>query len=366
MSYKKLSPRILGAGLTAAIALAAGTAAADSGSAHITQLLTKEVSVKSNGQSYTSVAIPPLSLAAKVHIELDAGTAGRIHSWKTWLRVGKEGLASQYWLSMKQHAVSKSYAWNDRPKTVDRVETVAVPLGDLKLFLVGQCNTLANQLRDQGLGNKAIFGQDREIELQTRADFEFKSGGAGSGSPIIEATFPTAFKLVCKKWQGSQVPTVGGLTDTPAEVTQASMTIFEIAGLNGACKVKLSNVIQTDKPNATVKFRYEHNSGKKSDVKTVMTDHAKTTMFVHQYDIPNGPGDEIGMIRMVGVKPGFTSAWKPYHMDCAEGGPGGLAPNPSKPKVVVPLGSGDLTVAPKPGDAPKPIKAFRQKRTTGQ
>ena len=48
-------------------------------------------------------------------------------------------------------------------------------------------------------------------------------------------------------------------------------------------------------PNTTVKYHFEHSNGKKSDLKTVKTDHSKTAIDAHWYNVPKNPhGEEAG------------------------------------------------------------------------
>jgi hypothetical protein len=116
------------------------------------------------------------------------------------------------------------------------------------------------------------------------------------------------------------LPTASNGLTLVSGITKSSLTILEHSSrFNGNCKVTLSGVIETNLPNTTVKFQYEHTNGKLSDIKTVNTDHAKVAMFSNTYDVDNNPyDDEAGSIRIVGVSHAFKSAWKTYTMRCED------------------------------------------------
>lgn len=112
-----------------------------------------------------------------------------------------------------------------------------------------------------------------------------------------------------------------------------------MATLGGACMVKLTTAIITNTANATIKYRYVHSSGKKSKVFTAKTAGNKIAVVKNQWDIPNKAGIEKGWMRLDGVNVSFKSNRARYRMNCKSGGgTGGFAPNPTKPKVAVPLG----------------------------
>jgi hypothetical protein len=224
--------------------------------------------------------------------------------------------------------VGKSYGFGDRPTRVTKHIVMQAAPGYAKNFAVDVCNANVAALRAQGKSNPEIFGIDRTINVATSHKHELSyTNIADSDSwQISEApgSSPKQATIVCMKTNPQRVPPPQSY-EAPVTVTQSSLTIIEKATANGACKVILSGVVQTNLANREVKFRYEHSAGNKSDVKSVNTDHSKTTFFSHEYDVPNNAhGTETGFIRMVGTAPAFETQWKSYAMSCVNKAPGGL------------------------------------------
>lgn len=320
------APVLYGSALAAAIALAPGHARAwDSQQATVTGAVPAQLVVESNGSSYHSV-YGLANIVADVYIKIDTGTAGRVKSWKLWLGLTTEdGVDENY----PHYKVAKTYPWHDRPRRVDRTETVIVPAAAWGNFVKGRCNALADSLRGQGLGNTAIFGQDRKIELALVPFLHVDNSGAGSGSIMQQAAgWPGLHKidLVCKKWAGAAIPQASdSLAVPPAKVVNKGLSIYESATLNGSCRIRLDGWITTDRQQAEVRFRYRNQEGKESQVWTVNTGQSKTATFSHWYDIPNTEWTETGSVRMIGISHDFQSGWAQYSMNCVAGGPQTLA-----------------------------------------
>jgi len=312
----------LAAAFTTTPCLAAGW---DSKEATVTHVTSPQLVVESNGSSYHSVSAFA-NLVADVRVQIKTGTVGHVKSWKVWLGLATEnGAAENY----PHYNVAKSYPWYDRPRSVDRTETIIVPSAAWDDFAKARCNALADGLRAQGLGNTAIFGQDRKIVLAVVPHLDADNTGAGSGSIIEEAVSWQAQRkvdLVCKKWAGAAIPQASdSLAVPPAKVVNKGLSIYESATLNGSCRIRLDGWITTDQKHAEVSFRYRNQEGKQSQVWTVNTGESKTATFSHWYDVPNTGWTETGSVRMVGVSHDFQSAWAEYSMDCVEGGPQTLA-----------------------------------------
>lgn len=316
------------AALAAAVALTPCDASAwDFKEAWVASATPAQLIVESNGSSYHSVS-GLANIVADVHIRIGTGAVGHVKSWKLWLGLAVEnGAAENY----PHYNVAKSYPWYDRPRSVDRTETVIVPATAWDDFVKARCNALADSLRAQGLGNTAIFGQDRKIELAVMPFLDVDNTGAGSGSIIQEGVGWAAERkidLVCKKWAGAAIPQASdSLAPVPAKVVNKGLSIYEQATLNGSCKIRLDGWITTDRKHAKVSFRYRNQAGKQSEVWTVDSGESKTATFSHWYDIPNTEWTETGSVRIVGVSHDFETAWAQYSMDCVEGGPQTLTVN---------------------------------------
>lgn len=300
---------------------------ADSVNAVVTQITPRHIEVVGNGEEYTLINPSPLSpsLSPTIDIKVSSGS-GWIKSWQTWLMI-KSSFAQ---IEFKDHKVSKSYPWYDRPKNVHKVlNDISIPESEYAPFFVQQCNQLISRLKNNlGLSNQQIFSQDRTLEFyataKADADFtigfpEFDSTGhSESGAKIT---------LTCKKWQGPLIPTSDQsplvAEETVYVVTDSSLSLLPQSTLGGACNVTLSGVIKTLKPNAPVRFKYRHQDGhtgivKDSQVYEVSTDHTKTAMFSHQFDIKNLDGqDEHGTIQIIGVSPEFNTKKKLYELSCS-------------------------------------------------
>ncbi|MEO8022266.1 hypothetical protein [Polaromonas sp.] len=297
--------------------------------------------VESNGARYTRLSSAkhgnqPIQFNAHLQIQ---GGQDRVRKWSVAPRLSALGKTWGWDWSVNSGTsrppesdwgiVSKSYGHGDRPTNVDKFITMNVGRHYVESFAVDVCNAHAGTQRSQGKGNTAIFDSPYTLHIRTTSKYNITyTNIADTDSWQIFESEPDAeayAKVVCMKWAGAQVPPATSDLQAGIGVTQSSLTIIETATVNGACKVNLSGVIETNVTNAQVKFRYEHTNGTKSDIKTVTTDHSKTAFFSYKYDVPNNPnGGEAGSIRIVGVSPKFESAWKTYDMECRNPAPQGL------------------------------------------
>lgn len=325
---------------TFAAASATSASAYDTMSANVTGFSPSPLVVVSNGQDYTKLDVLGMTNMS-AHLEYDVGAAGRVHSWKvTPIIENGYGIASQV-QGLADFAASKSYGVGDRPKVVSKNVVMSIPAFKLNSAAVSMCNWKANSLREQGKSNAQIFGADQEVSFKMDVVLSVDASGSGSNNPIYEASPPKNVKVVCQKWQGAQVPTVGGLK-APIEIKKATMKLQEVATMGGTCMVKLTTAISTSEAGATLKYRFVHSSGKKSKTFTTKTAGNKIAVVNHQWEIPNKAGPETGWMQMEGVSPSFHSNKPSYSMNCRKAGAGGFVANPQKPKVRVPLGSNRL------------------------
>ncbi|MEE9332452.1 MAG: hypothetical protein V3U89_09530 [Methylophilaceae bacterium] len=296
--------------------------------------------VKSDGQKYTELSHerhPLMSWQIPARFKYEPGSNDRIKSYHLQLRMHWEHQGQ-----IKKFAgshVRESYRLGTRPKKVDH--NVSFPLGgsEIESFVVDACNTTANGFRNIGQSNDLIFSREHHVSARIYASHAIDT------QPVLPATFGTGgyflntkprATIVCMKAPAPTVATAGDL-QTSSGVTDTSLTVTEQSTLGGSCKINLSSAIKTNLPNTTVKYRFEHSNGKKSDLKTVKTDHSKTAMDTHWYDVPKNPhGEEAGSIRIIGVSHDFQSDWKPYNMTCNESGPNGLS-LVTKPTVQIDL-----------------------------
>jgi hypothetical protein len=321
--FGRFSPT-LGSIFTAAffaVSVAASPAYADTGYVSVNFINPGSIEVANDGSIYTAPVIPLISLSANLQVQLDAEVSGRVKNWKAWLKVKTE---NGFWVQFSNNSYSKSYPVGGRPKTVNTAAAINIPYGTIAPYAAAQCNVLADTLRGQGLSDAAIFAQDRIIPISVDGALSYEmTGAAGTSTPEEVHDYKT-FNLNCKAGQPTRVPPVANdPTRNIPDVEQASLTILEVSTLGGACKLNLSGVIVTKDANKQVKFRYKDDAGNQSDVKTVMTDHTKTVMFNHQYNLA-GTGNKQGKIRIAIVDDNFSSPWSNYDVNCNPNAPGGL------------------------------------------
>ena len=188
------------------------------------------------------------------------------------------------------------------------------------------CHDHRENLLSQGTNLYTILSNDWVVEKtafsQARTDFKIPlaTSGYANWSYLPWVNLPVKVKCKGDVAIAAKVAPLVATLDPNAlpKVDNASLTLIEQYGVSGMCKVKLSGVVQTNFKDTKVRFRYEHASGKKSEIHEVTTDHAKTAMFAHKYDIPVEEGPEGGSIRIIGVQPTFETGWKSYAMDCVK------------------------------------------------
>lgn len=307
--------------------LSSASVLADDVNFYFTNVQPDAIAVNSNGSEYTAVSGSGFgNIIAEARIDLDTEVGGHIKSWSVWLLLSSPAEYPTASLSLRDYSVGKSYGYWDRPKQVNETAQIVVPEAAYNNWIASQCNAMAQNLRNSGQSNKAIFRQDRSLVMAVRLGSSYDATGAGSNSWIEESATPAMVNITCKKWDGATAPVAGG--DVTTGLVSAQLTVIETYGPSGVCMLKLSGVLETANANTEVRYRYEDDQGHKSSVYTATTDHSQTAFFYQQYNLANNPdGAETGKVRVVGVNHGFASAWKPYSMNCVEPGATGLTAN---------------------------------------
>jgi hypothetical protein len=193
--------------------------------------------------------------------------------------------------------------------------------------MTAQCNALVERLQGEGLSQREIWGQDRQIRI--RAGLMFGVGFTaprGLRSQEVKPIPPPNVTLTCKQFAGAQGPGMGGLgsREPIIHVESARLEHSMIAGHSGVCRLNLDYTVRTNLPNVVVKFRLKDDKGRSSEVKTLTTNALKIANGSVSYDIPNEVGAEIGQIRMHGVSPDFLSNHIEYRVVCHTPPVGGL------------------------------------------
>ncbi len=289
-------------------------------SSSVVSIQTPTMIAGSNGKTYTHNKSG--NFKARIHVRMDAGFSGRFKSWRTWLSLGPDGILPTYWPEYQLGAYQQHYSSGDRPKRVNRTVDVFAQASEFEPLMLGQCNLLAKELRDQGLSNQEIFSQNREIKFFASSRLSYDQTGV-DGNEFIGASRTPEFKVLCEKHRN--LSGAGSIAQVPPQVTEVSTTLVEQPSLNGGeCRVRISGVFRTDRANTEIKYRYiytemDGSNKKVSNLKTTQTGHAKVAMTTDIYDIPIVDGRERGRIRIKSIQPNSVkSGWKNFDMNCSE------------------------------------------------
>lgn len=287
--------------------------------------------VSSDGQSYTGLnsSKHPLdywNIAALVSFSYHSDYI------KSWSGQIKMTIFDETWTGSK---IGKSYKVLHRPTSIYRQESFPITGSDIEQFAVQTCETNATIYRSNGASNQQIFSHEYSLPVEIYASSVFETKyKLGQAFETVNHYSPKTARIICMK---EPTPTVEIADDIQigSGVVDTSLNIIEQTTVGGACKVNLATVIESNLPNTTVQYRFEHSNGNKSDIKTVTTDHSKIAMDSHWYNIANNPNDlEEGQVRMIGVSHDFQSSWKSYSMDCKKPSTNTLS-LVTKPKVEV-------------------------------
>lgn len=322
--YKNLS-RIL---LALPILYATETLA-DDASAKTNYVSPQKFTVHSNGSSYGGSNLASNG-SANYRFELDAGVSGRVKSWKIWPSLGEYDSNRNTFKQLKELAHSKSYKLLKRPKKVNRVGGFVISKNTLEQEAVHRCNLMAIQMRSTGKTNTEIFSEDRKLKLFVKMNYQYDMSGVPSiGTNFIEGVPWTmgvnGIEVNCQGTRPDIQPATG-LVSNPSTVTDIDIVLTEDASFDGSrCRVNISGVIHTSKPDTDVKYRYTYippgsnPQYRYSIPKTVTTDHTKTVMFHEWHNVPIVAGRERGQIRIETLTPSKRNSHLRYFdMDCTQ------------------------------------------------
>ncbi len=335
MSQRNQNRRPLRLGLTGVAAFAsvlaiAEPALADVGRSKVTRLDSATITVRSDGESYTSLVEAPPAITGAIEVEFDAEVAGRVTFWEVWAELQAEDGSEQGgysvplipWVKYESYGHSRSYDAGNRPRRVHLTVTLNVPRAAYDSLAISACNALAYRLRNrQGLGNQEIFSQDRMIRVRAGTGHRWEMSGAAGiheTPPWVDSSDPHRDKVrvVCQK-APTQVPPVveEPAREKPEVKTAEILSVDESSGFIGGCTMKIDARITTNKTHEELRFRYVSDQGHQSDIKTVNTGGGTLAILQHEYDLPSD-GDYSGKVRIEGVSSNFVSAWKNYDLDC--------------------------------------------------
>jgi hypothetical protein len=232
-----------------------------------------------------------------------------VKSFRGWPKLA---MVEGVWHDFEDHSHSESYGL-PRPKTVMTGFGFNMPKADYAGFMVSACNFHADRLRQQGLSNSQIFGQDRTYKIAVWGGLEYEMSGLPNVIPLPDEvrswdSFPQV-TLTCQRDDSLDAPTA-------AVVSQAILVADAARGATGGgkCELQLTGLVVTQQPNLDVTFVYVDDKGKQSDLKKVTTEADGDIGFEHDY--PLSDGIESGKIRIVGQSHPFTSNWAAFEADC--------------------------------------------------
>ena len=230
-----------------------------------------QIEVTGNGTEY--VDVEGIGFGWRARINLECGTLGRVKAWEMAPLIEVAGVG---FLDFRLYGASETYPTFSRPKSVHRTESVVFPDVYIQNFAVSACNGHADLLREAGLANDSIFGQDHVIALRywVRAEVkttfdgdsiflptEFDSTSWGNVWTSIRFT-----EIVCKKWIAPPAPGSDDLTgDTEFELLGANLVLFPKTW-EGTCPKDMLIVVRVEgNLNGPVTVQIESTAGWKSD-----------------------------------------------------------------------------------------------------
>ncbi len=300
-----------------------GLSWADTGTAYVTGVAPSMLVVKSNGTSYTQLDAPSY-VKIFARLEYDTGVAGRIKGWRIQpVITNGYGIASEI-PGLGIYRQMHTYAIGHRPKFIHKNLMFPVMGSHFADRAVAMCNLKADYLRSQGKSDAWIFSQDRMVSFRVSVDYHVDANGAGSKKPILEGSGYTEIGVRCSRFMGPQVPVANTKLAVPTAVLKATMQVEEVVAPDGTCRIDTTTAISANKANAVIKYRFVHNSGKRSKVFVTKTQANKIAVVKHQWNLPDGPGPEQGWVRIEGVSPKFESNLGAYSMNCHGKGPIGV------------------------------------------
>lgn len=324
--------RFMAATVFGAAVTTAGPAAADSYSFDVVALNNPLITVASNIDEYTALQNGS-SIAGTIRVELDAGLSGRVKFWSTRPVMGYQSNESPGWVAAwgNFHTAGSSQSYSvPRPKSVDEQVPFSLLPEEYGSTMVAACENHADKLRDQGMSNTEIFGQDRWIQVAVSAWGDYEMTGI-EGAPFLpEVTGWNQYDKVTVICKGDPAD-LGPMAN---DITAATLNANDDQSVQGSCELQLSGSITSSEPNTQVKFLYVDDKGQQSNLKTVTTNAEGVAVFEHDYPVN---ANKSGKVRMIGQAPPFFSNWADYDVKC--GGPSNEKVSALPPKAAV------LTVA---------------------
>jgi len=217
------------------------------------------------GNSVEYVEVEDSGYVWSVPLDIKCGTWGRVKSWFLWPTIQVESIGT---LTLVQYEASKTYHWGARPKQVHWDDGVIILSAYAGAFAVEACNANAERLRQAGQSARTIFAAEHRIPLTfwVWGDFDYTFRPIEFDSVMDLVSEAHLSEIVCRKWEGPQVPGPGGIgAETEFELLSAAL-IISPRRYEGACPKDMLLVVRLEANlNGPVEVRIESTDGWKSE-----------------------------------------------------------------------------------------------------
>jgi hypothetical protein len=284
MKYRQVLPRSL---MIPALMLALpGVTHAAAGYVAVNNLKLPVIEVVGNGVEYTGIK-PAIGGGWQADLSIDTSGGARIKSWQVWPHVeGGIGLPE---IDLSEYAASQSYAFGNRPKSVNKTVGQLFPVAAIAEHAVARCNLNRMQLGAQGHSAADIFGQSHVLDfsdLRFRFDLDLTIGNTN----IFMEGGQHPYQVICLAHDATpKVPTAGAMASA-FQVTGAALSISPGHKLQSACPVELdfNGTIHTaGTVPTTVQYRFEWPTGERSTIFSAhVANPAEGVQVSHKMQIP--------------------------------------------------------------------------------
>lgn len=243
------------------------------------------IEVANNNAAY--IGVTAIGYGWEAEFSIDSGVVGRVKSWKVYPAIDVTGVGLH---SLKLYAASKSYPVGNRPKHVHKTVAQLFPDVAVKNFAIQVCNQHRALLKNQGHSDHHVFNNEHKIATTVWGHIDIDS----TQGAVFAESFSQDGLIVCKKWQGSTVPTAGDINAKPAimKVTKAKLSIspaYQSTTANCPVIVPLVAEFEATAP-GTLQFRFVSAHGKVSQTYNATigapTNGVYKTKFEKQISVP--------------------------------------------------------------------------------
>lgn len=339
---KKLAKTTLAT--TSILAIAALASASPSHAGGATKLISytpatiTKVGVNGSGTAYQQTGL--MQLSANVDVYIYAGIAAHVKDWKRWLMVRTENSS---WVDFSDDGVSESYPFLDRPQKVEALVGMDVAHDILSPLMVSYCNSMADDLRDQGKSNEEIFSQDRSVSIFIGVGKSTNYAGL-EGGPIQQAEPPSEINLICKgRAPTPPVHTANDYSPPPIDFKIKDMNLF-LTTFSGA-NTQPNAATTCKKGQVKVRLKTTKAGATKFKLWTKVGAAPMTSKVIDAWASHDGAGGfKAEHVEWVSVDKtstlqakaeemisgfGMSTNWEDITLQCTDQSGGGLATNPN-------------------------------------